>query len=117
MILLIATNAALIGLSRLTFSMGQHRQLPERLRQIHPRYKTPYVAIVVFSAVAALVMLPGETELPGDDLLVRRDALVHVAHVSVIRLRFSAARPAPTATERALEPARQLPRFGASRCR
>ena len=31
-ILLIATNAALIGLSRLTFSMGQHRQLPEMLR-------------------------------------------------------------------------------------
>ena len=31
-ILLIATNAALIGLSRLTFSMGQHRQLPELLR-------------------------------------------------------------------------------------
>ena len=29
-ILLIATNAALIGVSRLTFSMGQHRQLPER---------------------------------------------------------------------------------------
>ena len=28
-ILLIATNAALIGLSRLTYSMGQHRQLPE----------------------------------------------------------------------------------------
>ena len=35
-ILLIATNAALIGVSRLTYSMGQHRQLPERLRQIHP---------------------------------------------------------------------------------
>ncbi len=48
-ILLIATNAALIGLSRLTFSMGQYRQLPERLRQVHPRFKTPYVAIIVFS--------------------------------------------------------------------
>ena len=31
-ILLIATNAALIGVSRLTYSMGQHRQLPEGLR-------------------------------------------------------------------------------------
>ena len=35
-ILLIATNAALIGLSRLTFSMGQHRQLPDLLRKVHP---------------------------------------------------------------------------------
>ena len=58
-ILLIATNAALIGLSRLTFSMGQHRQVPEALRQVHPRFKTPYMAIIVFSAVAVVVMLPG----------------------------------------------------------
>src|SRR5680860_1422458 len=36
-ILLIATNAGLIGVSRLTYSMGQHRQLPEKLRQVHPR--------------------------------------------------------------------------------
>ena len=36
-ILLIATNAGLIGVSRLTFSMGHYRQLPERLRQVHPR--------------------------------------------------------------------------------
>ena len=77
MILLIATNAALIGLSRLTFSMGQHRQLPEILRAVHPRFKTPYVAIIVFSAIAALVMAPGKTDVPGDDLRVRRDALVH----------------------------------------
>ena len=53
-ILMIATNAALIGVSRLTYSMGQHRQLPERLRQVHPRFRTPYIAILVFSAVAAI---------------------------------------------------------------
>src|ERR671910_1608724 len=41
-ILVVATNAALIGLSRLTFSMGQYRQLPEGLRQVHPRFKTPF---------------------------------------------------------------------------
>ena len=28
-ILIIATNAGIIGVSRLTYSMGQHRQLPE----------------------------------------------------------------------------------------
>src|SRR5215210_1787672 len=61
-ILLIATNAALIGLSRLTFSMGQHRQLPEMLRQVHPRFKTPHVAILVFSALAALTILPGKLD-------------------------------------------------------
>src|SRR6476619_7038857 len=60
-ILMIATNAGLIGVSRLTFSMGQHRQLPERLRAVHPRFHTPYIAIIAFSGVAILTMLPGKT--------------------------------------------------------
>ena len=40
-ILFIATNAGLIGVSRLTYSMGQHRQLPEGLRALHPKFRTP----------------------------------------------------------------------------
>ena len=62
-ILVIATNAALIGVSRLTYSMGHYRQLPERVRQIHPHYRTPYVAIIAFSIVAAITLLPGQTDL------------------------------------------------------
>ncbi|HEV2728327.1 MAG TPA: APC family permease [Solirubrobacterales bacterium] len=62
-ILLIATNAAMIAVSRLTYSMGQYRQLPEALRQLHPRYRTPYIAIVVFAVIAIVTMLPGQTEL------------------------------------------------------
>jgi APA family basic amino acid/polyamine antiporter len=86
-ILLIATNAALIGLSRLTFSMGVHRQLPELLRQVHPTFKTPYVAIIVFSGVAALVMAPGETTFLGAIYAFGATLSFTVAHVSVIRLR------------------------------
>ena len=36
----------LIGVSRLTYSMGQYRQLPERLRTLHPKFRTPYIAII-----------------------------------------------------------------------
>src|ERR671914_409227 len=64
-ILLVATNAGLIGLSRLSYSMGQYRQLPELLRRLHPRYRTPYVAIVVFAFLACLTMLPGQAEFLG----------------------------------------------------
>ncbi len=86
-ILLIATNAALIGLSRLTFSMGQHRQLPEILRAIHPRFKTPYVAIIVFTGVAAVVMAPGKTAFLGTIYAFGATLSFTVAHVSVIKLR------------------------------
>jgi APA family basic amino acid/polyamine antiporter len=86
-ILLIATNAALIGVSRLTFSMGQHRQLPEILRQVHPRFKTPYVAIVVFSIVAAVTIAPGKTTFLATLYSFGATLSFTIAHVSVIRLR------------------------------
>src|SRR5215207_761018 len=86
-ILVIATNAALIGVSRLTFSMGHYRQLPERLRQVHPRFRTPYVAITVFSIVAAITLLPGETDLLATLYSFGAMLSFTIAHVSVVRLR------------------------------
>ncbi len=86
-ILVIATNAALIGVSRLTFSMGHYRQLPERLRQIHPRFRTPYIAILVFSLVAAITVLPGETELLATLYSFGAMLSFTIAHISVIKLR------------------------------
>lgn len=86
-ILIIATNAALIGVSRLTFSMGQHRQLPERIRQVHPRFKTPYIAILVFSAVAVLTILPGQVDFLATMYSFGAMLSFTIAHVSVARLR------------------------------
>jgi basic amino acid/polyamine antiporter, APA family len=86
-ILVIATNAALIGVSRLTYSMGQYRQLPEGLRQIHPHFRTPYVAIAVFSIVAAITLIPGETELLATLYSFGAMLSFTIAHVAVIQLR------------------------------
>src|SRR4051794_1440023 len=86
-ILLIATNAGLIGLSRLTYSMGQHRQLPEVLRRIHPRFKTPYVAIIVFSIVAALTILPGQLKFLATLYSFGAMLSFTIAHIAVVRLR------------------------------
>ncbi len=86
-ILVIATNAALIGVSRLTFSMGQYRQLPERLRQVHPRFHTPYVAILVFSGVAVLTILPGQIDFLATMYSFGAMLSFTIAHVAVARLR------------------------------
>ena len=40
-ILFIATNAGVIGASRITYSMASYRQMPEVFRRLHPRFKTP----------------------------------------------------------------------------
>jgi len=86
-ILFIATNAGLIGVSRLTYSMGQHRQLPERLRQLHPRFRTPYIAIIVFGLVAALTIVPGKAKFLGTIYAFGAMLSFTIAHLAVIALR------------------------------
>jgi len=86
-ILLIATNAGLIGVSRLVYSMGVYRQLPDRLRQLHPKYGTPWAGILVFAAAACLITIPGQADFLG--LLYAFGAMLSfsVAHLALIALR------------------------------
>src|ERR687893_939056 len=87
-ILLIATNAGIIGVSRLVYSMGIHRQVPDRLRQLHPRYNTPWVGILVFGVVACITLLPGQAEFLGNMYAFGAMLSFTIAHLSVIVLRL-----------------------------
>ncbi len=86
-ILIVATNAGLIGVSRLSYSMGQHRQLPETIRRIHPKYRTPYVAILTFTLLAGLTLLPGEAEFLATMYSFGAMLSFTIAHAAVIWLR------------------------------
>jgi APA family basic amino acid/polyamine antiporter len=88
-ILFIATNAGILGVSRLTYSMGIHRQVPDRLRQLHPRYGTPWIGILVFSFIAALTLIPGQATFLGNLYAFGAMLSFTIAHVSVTRLRFT----------------------------
>jgi APA family basic amino acid/polyamine antiporter len=87
-ILFIATNAGMIGVSRLTYSMGQYRQLPEGLRALHPKFRTPYVAIVIFGLVACVTILPGEADFLGTIYAFGAMLSFTIAHLAVIALRM-----------------------------
>jgi len=58
-ILLTASNAGLMGISRLAFNLSSHHQLPATLSRVHHRFRTPYIAIILFCLVALLVLAPG----------------------------------------------------------
>jgi APA family basic amino acid/polyamine antiporter len=90
-ILFIATNAGMIGVSRLSYSMGQYRQLPEGLRALHPRFRTPYVAIMVFGLVACVTILPGQAEFLGTIYAFGAMLSFTIAHMAVIALRINQA--------------------------
>ncbi len=86
-ILFIATNAGLIGVSRLVYSMGIHRQMPDRLRQLHPRFGTPWFGIMIFGALACVTLIPGKAEFLGNMYAFGAMLSFTIAHLAVIELR------------------------------
>jgi basic amino acid/polyamine antiporter, APA family len=86
-ILFIATNAGLIGISRLSWSLSEHRQLPSIFSRLHPTFRTPWFTIVFFSILAGVLILPGQTNLLGNLYSFGAMLSFTTAHVAVIALR------------------------------
>jgi APA family basic amino acid/polyamine antiporter len=88
-ILFIGANAGVIGASRITYAMSGYRQLPLVFRKIHPRFKTPWLAIVFFAGtIPILLTLTGKTAFLGAVYAFGATFSFTVAHASVIRLRM-----------------------------
>ena len=93
-ILIIATNAGLLGISRLSYSMAGSDLLPHRLARLHPKFKTPYVSIIVFGIVAGVLVLPGivaggsEIDMMSAVYSLAATFAFCAAHLAVMRLRF-----------------------------
>ncbi|HEV2712571.1 MAG TPA: universal stress protein [Gaiellaceae bacterium] len=88
-ILFIATNAGVIGASRITYAMSGYRQLPAVFRRLHPTFKTPWIALVVFAGFASIVtLLPGRVDFLGTMYSFGAMLSFAIAHVSVIALRY-----------------------------
>src|SRR5881392_633178 len=89
-ILFIATNGGVIGASRITYAMASYRQLPEVFRRLHPKFKTPWLSLVVFAGIISIaVLLPGKTSFLGDMYAFGAMLSFTIAHASVIALRYT----------------------------
>jgi APA family basic amino acid/polyamine antiporter len=87
-ILLIATNAGVIGASRITYAMASYRQLPDVFRRLHRRFKTPYISLLFFAGlIPVIVLLPGKTDFLGTMYSFGAMLSFTVAHAAVVALR------------------------------
>ncbi|HWQ23261.1 MAG TPA: universal stress protein [Gaiellaceae bacterium] len=88
-ILLIAANAGVLGASRITYAMASYRQLPEALRRLHPKLKTPWLALVLFAGLAPIAtLLPGQLDFLGTMYAFGAMLSFTIAHVSLVVLRY-----------------------------
>jgi APA family basic amino acid/polyamine antiporter len=92
-VLIMATNTGILGMTRLAYNLSKHRQLPAAMGSIHRRFRTPYLAIIVFSLISVIMLLPGMLSrqyfMNLAALYVFGALLVFAsAHISILRLRM-----------------------------
>jgi APA family basic amino acid/polyamine antiporter len=88
-ILIIAANAGVIGSSRVTYAMSTYRQLPERLRRLHPRFKTPWLSLIFFSGLLSiLTLIPGKIDFLGTMYSFGAMLSFALANAAIITLRY-----------------------------
>jgi APA family basic amino acid/polyamine antiporter len=82
-----ALNAVIIGSSRVAFAMGREGQLPLRLGQLHPRFGTPFVAVLASAVVMFLTVVLVPIRVIGNLASLFSLLGFIVVNVAVIRLR------------------------------
>jgi APA family basic amino acid/polyamine antiporter len=83
-----AAGAAMLGVSRVGYSLATNRQIPSAVGRLHGRWGTPYVVIGAAALGAAALVLPTDLELLVGIYAFGALLAFTIAHVSVIALRF-----------------------------
>ena len=65
-VLLVASNAGIVGSSRIAYAMSQDGVIPRIFGKVHGKYSTPFVAIILFSIVSVALALYGELSLVAE---------------------------------------------------
>jgi APA family basic amino acid/polyamine antiporter len=89
--LVAAANSAMLGLSRLAYSLSTNRQIPSGLGRLHPQRSTPYVLIILAGLIAAGLVVPQNLDFLIGIYAFGALLAFTIAHVSVCRLRYSEA--------------------------
>lgn len=87
-ILVIATNAGMLGASRLAYYMGQRKQLPSAVSHVSKRARVPLNAILIFSIIASVLISTGQIMLLADLYAFGAVLAYTAAHASIIALRI-----------------------------
>ena len=88
-----AAGSAMLGVSRVGYSLATNRQIPSAVGRLHGRWGTPYVIIGAAAIAAAALVLPRDLEFLVGIYAFGALLAFTIAHVSVIALRFREPRP------------------------
>ena len=87
--LVAAANSAMLGLSRLAYSLSTNRQIPSGLGRLHPERSTPYVLIIFAGLIAAGLAATEDLDFLIGIYALGATLAFTIAHLSICRLRYS----------------------------
>ena len=88
-VLIWAASISMLGLSRHVYTLATNRQIPSWLGKLGRQSQTPYIAIWVAAAIAAGLTVPADIEVLAGLYAFGITLATAIAHMSVIRLRFT----------------------------
>ena len=86
--LLLAANAVMGGSSRVLYSLARHRQAPSVLGRVYAARMAPYVGIVLFGCLAAVLLVPVDPLVVLGLFGFGATLAFTATHLSVLRLRL-----------------------------
>ena len=86
--LIAAAQSAMLGLSRLAYSLAINRQIPSAVGRLHPTRSTPYVVIAIAAVLAIVLVIPEDLEFLVGIYAFGALLAFSIAHLSVVRSRF-----------------------------
>jgi basic amino acid/polyamine antiporter, APA family len=87
--LVAAADSAMLGLSRLAYSLSVNRQIPSGLGRLHQQRSTPYVLILLAGAMACALVIPESLDFLIGIYAFGAMLAFTIAHVSVVKMRYS----------------------------
>jgi APA family basic amino acid/polyamine antiporter len=83
-----AAGSAMLGVSRVGYSLATNRQIPSAIGRLHGQWGTPYVVIGAATLIAAALVLPTNLDFLVGIYAFGAMLAFTIAHASVTALRF-----------------------------
>jgi APA family basic amino acid/polyamine antiporter len=87
--LIAAANSAMLGLSRLAYSLATNRQIPSAIGRLHPTRSTPFIVIAIAAVLSGALVAPEDLDFLVGIYAFGALLAFLIAHLSILKLRFT----------------------------
>jgi basic amino acid/polyamine antiporter, APA family len=87
--LVVAANSAMLGLSRLAYSLATNRQIPSAIGRLHATRSTPFIVIAIAAVLAGALVAPEDLDFLVGIYAFGALLAFLIAHLSIVVLRYT----------------------------